>query len=238
MNKRILIVKNIKHEGSGLLKKALSDHDIASTYVDLSSGELIPDPRNFNALVVLGGPQSANDESPSMLHQLKQIEKTLLEEIPYLGICLGMQTLVKAGGGKVVQCIEKESGFFDSGGNAYRVELTSSGKEDPLFNGMDDSFPVFQLHGETVELAPIGMELLATGNVCKNQAVKVGSRAYGLQCHFEMTDTMFTQWICIDADLKRLNPVTLSKQFESIRKEYTETGLRLMNNFLSISGLA
>ncbi len=238
MRNTVLIVKNITHEGPGILETALLERGIASNSVSLATGELFPDPRRYGAVVVLGGPQSANDETPAMQLQLRQIEQIVHEEIPYLGICLGLQTLVKAGGGSVVKCETKEIGFFDSEGLPYRIDLTTSGKEDPLFDGLGNSFPVFQLHGETVTLASSGMELLATGNACRNQAVRVGKNAYGLQCHFEMTDTMFSEWIDIDSDLKRMNRSTLIEQFESLRTEYTATGLRLINNFLTFAALA
>jgi len=235
--KKILIVKNITHEGAGLLESALVQHGIAFHCEDLSRGGRFPDPRHYSALVVLGGPQSANDAMPVMQTQLRQIENALHEQIPYLGICLGMQTLVKAGGGDVVKCRVKEIGFLDPEGEVYRIELTQSGKDDPLFAGLPDNFPVFQLHGESVELAATGMALLATGKGCTNQAVRVGKNAYGLQCHFEMTDTMFSDWLNIDSDLKRMDHISLMEQFETLRKEYTETGLRVMNNFLTLAGL-
>jgi GMP synthase (glutamine-hydrolysing) len=238
MKQEILIVKNITHEGPGLLENVLIEHGINIVSVDLSAGALFPNPRNYKALVVLGGPQSANDETPSMQLQLRQIETALHENIPYLGICLGMQTLVKAGGGNVVPCQRKEIGFSDIDGHRYRIELTQAGKEDPLFAGLEYSFPVFQLHGETVELFSTGMELLAKGKSCINQAVKVGENAYGLQCHFEMTPIMFSEWSGIDTDLKQKNPSALMEEFEAIKKEYTTTGLRLMNNFLRIADLA
>ncbi len=237
MTKRVLIVKNITHEGPGLLDILLREHAIESHCVDLSLGEDFPDPVNYNALVVLGGPQSANDNNPSMQLQLCLIEQALHEEIPYLGICLGMQTLVKAGGGKVMKCPVKEIGFSDPEGNAYCVKLTETGNNDPLFSGLGRNFPVFQLHGETVGLAASGMELLATGKHCPIQAVKVGKHAYGLQCHFEMTPAMFSDWCDIDADLKNMDSNVLIKQFENIQEEYISTGLKLLQNFLMISGL-
>jgi GMP synthase-like glutamine amidotransferase len=236
MRNTVLIVKNITHEGPGLLETTLLERGIASVSVNLAAGELFADPRQFGAVVVLGGPQSANDETPAMQLQLRQIEQILHEEIPYLGICLGMQIVVKAGGGKVVKCKEKEIGFNESEDQEYRIELTPSGKEEVLFKGLEESFRVFQLHGETVELASSGMELLATGDGCRNQAVRVGKNAYGLQCHFELTERMLKEWIGMDSDLKRMDRIALLKQFEAFRTEYTVTGLSLFNNFLTIAG--
>jgi len=237
MKKTLLIVKNITHEGPGLLEASLQDHDIASHCADLSAGEPFPDPGNYRAIVVLGGPQSANDETPAMQLQLRQIRIALKEKIPFFGICLGMQSLVKAGGGRVVKCAEKEIGFIAPDGQPYRMELTVTGSEDPLFAGLGKSFPVFQLHGETVELASTDMKLLGSGSFCPIQAVKVGNSAYGLQCHFEVTRAMFSEWTGIDDNLRIMDRTLLMEQFDAIRKEYTETGMKLMNNFLRISSL-
>ena len=236
MTRKILIVKNMTQEGSGLLETLLCEHGIASHQEDLSAGGTFLDPRGFSALVVLGGHQSANDETASMLLQLRRIEQALDEEIPYLGICLGMQCLVKAAGGKVMKAAVKETGLVDPEGRPYRIDLTTSGRKDPLFGGLGKSFPVFQLHGETVELAS-GMELLATSEGCPIQAVRVGKNGYGLQCHFELTDAMFLEWCENDADLKKINQGDLMEQFARIREEYHTTGLKLLFNFLRISGL-
>lgn len=237
MTRKLLIVKNITHEGPGLLESLLCEHGIASHCEDLSTGGTFSDPREYRALVVLGGPQSANDATPAMQRQLRLIEAALHEKIPCLGICLGLQCLVKAGGGKVIKSPVKEIGFIDPNGRPYRVELTEAGNNDPLFTGLGRSFPVFQLHGETVELAATGMELLATGEQCLIQAVRVGKNSYGLQCHFELTDAMFLDWCDTDTDLKGMNRQELMEQFECIRKEYLSTGLKLLQNFLRISGL-
>lgn len=237
MSRKILIVKNMTQEGAGLLETLLCEHGIASHQEDLSACGTFPDPRGYSALVVLGGYQSANDETSSMLLQLRRIVQALDEEIPFLGICLGMQCLVKAGGGKVMKAAVKEAGFVDPNGNPYRIDLTAAGRKDALFGGLGKSFPVFQLHGETVELATSGMELLATGEGCPIQAVRVGKNGYGLQCHFELTDAMFSEWCENDADLKKIDQGDLKEQFESIREEYHSTGLKLLYNFLRLSGL-
>ncbi len=237
MREPLLIIKNITHEGPGLLEVLLWEYGIAFHCEDLSRVGTFPDPGDYRAVVVLGGPQSANDTTPVMHLQLLQIERALHESIPFLGICLGMQMLVKAGGGTVIKCQMKETGFLDSQGNPYRIELTSAGKKEPLFAGLGNSFPVFQLHGETVELAATGMELLATGKNCPIQAVKVGKNAYGLQCHFEMTPPMFSEWCTIDADLKGMDHHNLMEQFDTLQKEYTSTGRMLMDNFLRIASL-
>nr|WP_287222515.1 gamma-glutamyl-gamma-aminobutyrate hydrolase family protein [Prosthecochloris sp.] len=65
-----------------------------------------------SAVVTLGGPQSANDTDRAMRRELENLKAILDKKIPYLGICLGMQTLVKAAGGNVITCPIKETGFL------------------------------------------------------------------------------------------------------------------------------
>ncbi|HHE33007.1 MAG TPA: type 1 glutamine amidotransferase [Chlorobaculum parvum] len=236
MNKKLLIIQNISHEGPGILADLLAEHGIGFKLCDLSKGGIAPDPARFAGMVALGGPQSANDAKPQITGELAVIEKALNAGVPYLGICLGFQLLVKASGGKVVKCEQKEIGFREPHGEPFMVELTDDGKRDALFQGMAERLRVFQLHGETVELAD-GMTLLATGRGCPNQVVRVGSNAWGLQYHFEMTPAMFESWIGIDADLKAMNHDELLAEFEAINAEYTETGRSIMRNFLAATGL-
>jgi len=167
--------------------------------------------------------------------ELALIRKILDAKIPFLGICLGLQTLIKASGGEVVTSQTKEIGFRDQNGKYFTVILTESGRNDQLFQGLGNSLNVFQLHGETVILKE-NMKLLATGEFCRNQIVKVGSNAYGIQCHFELTPELFEIWINEDQDLKELNREQLQSDFESIKNNYTQTGRQLFMNFLNIAG--
>ncbi len=234
---QLLIIKNITHECPGLLEPLLHTYGISADVVELSQGGTFPNPQNYRAVVVLGGPQSANDTTPAMQHQLQQITHIVQSGIPYLGICLGMQLLIKAAGGTVLPCTQKEIGFFDADDVPYDIVLTNTGKTDPLFAGLDDTIRVFQLHGETVELAPSGMTLLATGAQCRHQAVKVGANAYGLQCHFELTRSMFAEWLTIDQDLKQMDSTQFLADFDAFREAYTATGNQLLLNFLTLANL-
>ena len=230
MEKRILIVKNIIREGPGIIENLLQERNINYTVIDLDKGEAFPHPQDYSALVVMGGPDSANDTGDKMRLELQRIKEALSLKIPYLGICLGLQTLVKAGGGKVIRSPAKEVGFKGPDGKPFIISLTKDGKDDELFNGLGDNFRVFQLHGETVELAE-DMKLLGTGKFCQSQVVKIGTNAYGLQCHFELTPEMFKAWLNEDADLPRLDKKQLQNDFNSFLSEYTSTG----RNYFKIS---
>jgi len=235
MRKEVLIVKNITREGPGLLEEILRERGILYRIMDLDKGENFPPMGGFGAVVVLGGPDSANDDSIKMKEEILRIRETITAGIPFLGICLGLQTMVKATGGRVTKCPVLEIGFRDVEGIPNSVKLTQAGIGDPLFEGMENSFPVFHLHGETVELAD-NMVLLATGKYCRNQIVRVGKTAYGLQCHFELTSEMLETWLQEDPDLLAMESQKLREDFHQIQEEYTKVGRNLFQRFLHIAG--
>jgi len=234
MPQPILIIQHITHEGPGLLSALLEKHSVPSVIIDLSRGGQYPDPREYSAVITLGGPQSASDRNSIMLGELANIRIILQENIPYLGICLGMQTLVKAAGGLVIAFPAKETGLFDPDGRPYTVNLTPEGIQDSLFQDLDQTLRVFQLHGETVVINE-NIALLATGQYCTNQIVKTATRAYGIQSHFELTPRLLESWISIDSDLKNMDSGHLMESFREIRADYEQTGTTLFKNFLRIA---
>lgn len=232
----MLIIKNVTREGPGLLEDLLKEQHIHYTVVDLTKDETLPSLENFGAIAVLGGPDSANDETPKMQKERDFVKIVLDKHIPYLGICLGMQILVKVAGGHVYKSPTKEIGFRDHQSYPFEViMLTHVGEHDGLFAEMGENFRVFQLHGETVKLTS-DMEQLAIGRLVKNQVVKVGPNAYGIQCHFELTPEMFETWMQQDPDLLALDKNMLQSEFLAIKEIYTKVGRQLFQNFLKIAG--
>ncbi len=239
-NGKVLIVQNITHEGPGLIARMLEEVAVPYDIVDLSKGEVFPDPTSYKALIVMGGPDSANDMTDKIQAELQQVKRALDANIPYLGICLGLQLAIKANGGKVVKGV-KEIGLRNAEGVPYHVSLTeialtTSGKKDALFLGLRNDFRVFQLHGETVELLD-DMKLLATGRECRNQIVTIQPKAYGIQSHFELTMEMLKEWLTVDEDLSKLDKQHVIDEFASIEEVYTLVGLSIFRNFLHIAGI-
>jgi GMP synthase (glutamine-hydrolysing) len=172
-----------------------------------------------------------------MTEELGHIRTALDADIPYLGICLGLQTLVKAAGGSIVASENKEVSFISPDGSPYTVERTEAGKNDPLLAGLPDSLDVFQLHGEAVEITD-DMVLLGSGRYCRNQIVRVAKRAYGIQSHFELTPEMLAVWAAQDPDLIPIGNEQLQADFAVIQESYTRIGETLLKNFLTIASLA
>lgn len=247
MNKKVLIVTNITREQPGTILKVLQERGWQPNIVNLEQGDTFPSPKDFDALIVMGGPPSANDTAEQtawMPDEIAKIQEALKLGIPYYGVCLGFQTLVKAAGGTITKSPRKEVGFRDSYteplGKFYSIQLTEAGKNDKIFKGLPDTLQLFHLHVETVELSDTmnpKATLLATGEVVPNQFIKIGENAYGSQGHFQVTPELIQAWLKVDPDLLALGSQGVEqvwKDFQELQENYIKTANKLFNNFLDI----
>jgi GMP synthase (glutamine-hydrolysing) len=199
MDRKIVIVQHTGEEGPGTIDQFFLAHGWSVDIVDLGRGDRLPDTFDeISAVVSLGGPMNVYEEGlhPFLKDEDRFITRLMIEEIPFLGICLGAQLLAKACGATVFKAPAQEIGW----GN---VMVTGQGRKDRLFVDLPDKLRVFQWHGDTFRI-PEGGALLVEGESCPNQAFKVGSNAYGLQFHIEVTLEMVKRWMegergCIDA---------------------------------------
>jgi len=236
VKKKVLIIKNISREGPGILEKILQENLIFYDVVDLATNEPLPDSRNYGTLIVMGGPDSANNKTGKIKNEIKFIKNWLDAKKPFLGICLGLQLLVKAADGKIVKNKLKEIGFRDHDGNFFEVELLKTSQKDPLLYKLGKKIKVFHLHGETVTITK-KMQLLGKGKHCQNQIVKVADSAYGVQGHFELTSRILDVWLAEDPNLQKLDAQKVHADFFEIKEEYERTADQIFTNFLKIAQL-
>jgi GMP synthase (glutamine-hydrolysing) len=189
----ILVVRHEPYEHLGRLAEILKERQIPFFYKDLG------EPMALDAValdegaldgcagvIIMGGPQSANDPLPGLVAELKLIEQAVAAETPVLGICLGAQLIAKALGARVYRNPEKEIGWAP-------VYFTEAAGRDPVFGGVDSPSTVFQWHGDTFDL-PAGAEWLAYSDKCLHQAYRFGPNVYGVQFHPEITPEMIVDW--------------------------------------------
>jgi GMP synthase (glutamine-hydrolysing) len=179
----VLVLRHEPFEHLGHFAAVLQENRVDYRYHDL--GEPLSEEQH-SALIVMGGPMSANDALPGLRDELSLIEKALAEEKPILGICLGAQLIAKALGARVYRNAALEIGWEP-------VWLTEAARGDPLFRGICSPETFFHWHGETFDL-PAGAEWLAYSDKCKHQAYRYGRRVYGLQFHPEVTAEMIADW--------------------------------------------
>lgn len=221
----ILYIKHIGIEGPETLGYFFEEKGIDSLTINALEGDIIPDdPRQFDAIVVLGGPMNVYEEDkyPALKEENVFIQKVLEEKIPYMGLCLGAQLLAKAAGAKVVKSPVKEIGWFD-------IQL----KEDPLFNGLGDSLEVFHWHEDMFEL-PLSATLIATAAGCPHQAFRMGTNAYGLQFHIEITGDNIDAWSQSYANDKIVERKKMLSRYAEIRESFDQKARKLYTNFYKI----
>lgn len=178
----VLLVQNTRIEGSGYLGELLQNDGFEITSVN-AKHEKLPD-RDFSLIVILGAPESANDDLEYLNAEQQLIKNSVEKNIPVLGICLGSQLIAKTFGAKVYGGSKKEIGFYH--------DLKISG-ESTLFSGFKNPFTVFHWHGDTFDL-PEGSVRLASSEHYENQAFRYKS-AVGLQFHLEVNEEMVNLWL-------------------------------------------
>lgn len=169
----LTLLQHVSFETPGSILAWARQRGHTVTVHDLSRGDGLPAAQDIEALVLMGGPMSVNDEAlyPWLVTEKALIRELLAQQKPLLGICLGAQLIASAQGARVYPNHTAEIGFFPIawGDNPF---------------GFVGPMTVLHWHGETFDLVP-GARLLARSADCLHQVVQWGPRVYGLQCHLE-----------------------------------------------------
>jgi len=208
----VLICKNIETEGPGTIEDFLHEKNITYTVLELSKTSHIPDPADFDTLLMMGGPMSVNEDDiyPYIKKEEKLVRDFIARDKRVLGVCLGAQIMAKALGSSVYKGAEKEIGWYD-------IEITEEGLRDnrivrlaahPQAGDIWRKFKVFHWHGETFDI-PNGATRLASSALYPNQAFKYGQNAYAFQFHIEVQKTVIYEWLKNEAvDLEKIKTET------------------------------
>ena len=129
--------------------------------------------RRPSAVILSGGPKSVLDEgAPTM-------DMAVLDGIPVLGICYGLQLMAHRLGGRVEKSPAKEYG---------KRRLTRTAKNS--FIGGLTSESVWMSHGDQVVELPEGYEVVATTDSCPVAAfANPSAQRWGVQFHPEVSHT-------------------------------------------------
>ena len=192
MDSSLLVLQHIACEPPAAFEDELRSRGLDATCVELDEGEALPDWLDFPAIVVMGGPMAAYDETehPWLVGEKRLLREAVDAGVPVWGVCLGAQLLASALGARVYRGEEPEVGVLP-------VHLTSEAADDPVFAGAPSSFPALQWHGDSFDL-PDGAALLASSPAYPHQAFRVG-RSYGLQFHIEVPLSLATDWGSVPA---------------------------------------
>ncbi len=235
---KLLVFQHVSHEILGTLHPMLRNAGFRIRYVNFSRSDYsIPKLRNYDGLVVLGGPMSVDetDEYPYLVAETEAIREFIDMDFPVLGICLGSQLIAKALGSRVYKNTEKEIGWYD-------VSTTEEGERDPLLCVFSEVEKVFQWHGDTFDI-PEGALHLATSSACANQAFRYGDKVYGFQFHLEVDAPMIERWLVTPVNRKeieelggKINPDVIRSETPKYIDTLSDLSRQTFSGFIDLLG--
>ena len=214
---RFLVIQNDPHSPISLAGEVMEDAGASLDIVMPSHGGSLPSSSNdHDGAVILGGPQHAGDDArypvfPTMLGLLREFHG---EGKPLLGLCLGSQLLARAFGEKVRRHHTFEWGF-------PRLRMTPAGRKDPLLEALDPDPRIMQWHEDTFDWPRDAVPLIE-GDICANQAFRMGRATYAFQCHFEVSAQTAGDWLDRWGEAmseRRYGPVDGPRELARVRAE-------------------
>jgi GMP synthase (glutamine-hydrolysing) len=190
---KALVLQHIACEPPGVYEDVLLERGASIHRVELDEGDLLPDWRDFDLIVAMGGPMSVNDERehPWLVDEKRLIREAVTAGAGFGGACLGVQLRASRRGARVHAGATPEVGVLP-------VTLTDEGAADAVLSGLPRELPTLQWHGDTFDL-PDGAVRLAGSPAYPNQAFRWGRAAYGVQFHLEVTGGMAREWAQVPA---------------------------------------
>ncbi|MCA0433590.1 MAG: type 1 glutamine amidotransferase [Proteobacteria bacterium] len=199
-------------EPAGLFGQFLEARGASLDVVMLHRGQAIPSLAPYDFLLVMGGAMDVWEEDA---HPWLKAEKQAIREWafdynrPYFGVCLGLQLLAEAAGGKVglAQAAEVGIGAIDLKG---RHALTA---------GLPKSFRMMQWHHAEVSELPAGATVLASSAVSPVQVMALGDCMVGTQFHGELTPALVDRWAHLPQYITWLEQALGADAYARVRAE-------------------
>ena len=204
----LVVFQHLEREGPGRFGEEARRRGWTVTVCRPDRGEPMPRLGPDQALLVLGGPMGVGDIGspafPWLEEEVALLRECLACERPVVGLCLGAQLLAFAAGGQVAPLTAGEPPV-----RAYEVgwgpvTWTRPPGQEPVLAGLHPCEPVFFWHGDRVRL-PATAVLVGSSLACREQAFRIGPRAWGLQFHAEITPALARSWVASVPEFVRLS---------------------------------
>ena len=174
----ILVFQHHPLEGLGTIQHWLESHQASITYHKFFEDQSIPNIDDYDALIIMGGPMSVNDEDehPWITDAVKTIKRAIDSNKKVLGICLGAQLIAKSLGAIVKPNQHKEIGLHP----IFPVKTSNT----DVFT-FPNPLNVIHWHSQTFDIPPNATHI-AQSEACSNQGFQLGKNVIGLQFHLEL----------------------------------------------------
>jgi GMP synthase (glutamine-hydrolysing) len=194
--RKAVVLKHVEFEGPSRIAALLAERECSIDTRSLYRGDPVPTRLSQDQLlIVMGGPMGIADvESPQFPFLKREVEllrSCIAMGSPVLGVCLGSQLLAHAAGARVYPMQNGDQRQYEVGWAPIRFNHESG---DAALNGVPSDATLLHWHGDTFDL-PQGAQLLASTDICKHQAFRLGQRSFGLQFHCETTAEDVETWL-------------------------------------------
>ena len=157
---------------------------------------------DYAGVIVGGGPGCVSDDPETRDPAEARAEAELLtllpqiveRDMPFMGCCYGIGLLAHHLGAPVTK--EK----YGEPVSPVTCTITYAGRDDPLLQGLPESFDAFVGHKEAVQALPNGAVHLMASDTCPFQMIRARENVYATQFHPEADGPVFAERIRIYRD--------------------------------------
>jgi len=171
-------------------------HQVTTTKVYES--EVLPESVDeLDFLIVMGGPQSPDEDREAFPYydpqaEIQLIQKAIKSDRYIVGVCLGAQLLSVAYGAEYEHSPEREIGVFP-------ITLTEAGLEDEHVKVLGPTLITGHWHGDMPGLSEDAV-VLATSQGCPCQIIRFSPKHYAFQAHLEFDPEAVDLLIAADGE--------------------------------------
>ena len=170
-------------EVPGAYLKWVQDRGHQVTTTKVYENEALPETVDeIDFLIVMGGPQSPDEDREAFPYydpqaEIQLIQKAIKADRYIVGVCLGAQLLSVAYGAEYEHSPEREIGVFP-------ITLTEAGLKDEHVKVLGPTLMTGHWHGYMPGLTEDAI-VLATSQGCPRQIIRFSPKHYAFQAHLE-----------------------------------------------------
>ena len=171
-------------------------HQVTTTKV--YENETLPESvDDIDFLIVMGGPQSPDEDREAFPYydpqaEIQLIQKAIKADRYIVGVCLGAQLLSVAYSVEYEHSPEREIGVFP-------ITLTEAGLKDEHVKVLGPTLITGHWHGDMPGLSEDAV-VLATSQGCPRQIIRFSSKHYAFQAHLEFDSEAVDLLIAADGE--------------------------------------